>query len=132
LKSIDSTAPKTGQRINEQSDIFISILEAVHEKKGSNVISMNLEHIPEAVADIFIICEASNIIQLNAIKEEIFDKVRENCSEKPYRMDGKKGEEWLILDYVNIVVHCMLPKARNFYKLEELWHDAKHKEHSIQ
>ena len=48
---------------------------------------------------------------------------------KPYRVDGKKGQQWIVLDYVDVVIHCMMPEARAFYNLEELWHDANKKEH---
>jgi len=131
LKLIDSAALASKKSVNLRSKLLRTIIKAVHEKKGENLISLNLKEIPEAIADYFIICEASNVVQLNAIREEIFDKVRENCGEKPYRSDGKRGDDWLLLDYINVVVHCMMPQSREYYNLEELWHDAERKDHNI-
>lgn len=132
MKLVDTAASAAKKNLNLRSKIIRTIITAVLDKKGEKLISLNLKKIPEAVADYFIICEASNIVQLNAIKEEIFDKVRENCQDKPFRMDGKRGDDWLVLDYIDVVVHCMLPTSRTFYNLEELWHDAEQKEHNIE
>lgn len=85
---------------------------------------MDLTKVNESVADYFIFCEASNVIQLKTIADFIEEEVRIHLQDKPYRVDGSKGQQWIIIDYVDIVVHCMMPQIRTFYNIEELWHDA--------
>ena len=85
---------------------------------------MDLRKIPEAVADFFIICQASNPNQLKAIADNVEDQVKKHCEETPFKHEGRQAEQWILIDYVNIVVHVMLPEPRKFYQLEELWSDA--------
>jgi ribosome-associated protein len=67
---------------------------------------------------------------VKAIADNIEKKVLEECGEKPFKFEGKQGEKWILVDYVDVVVHCMMPETRGFYNLEELWHDAEKKEHT--
>jgi ribosome-associated protein len=82
------------------------------------------------IADYFIVCEANNITLLKAIADNIEKKVMEECGEKPFKFEGKQGEKWILVDYVDVVVHCMMPDTRGFYNIEELWQDAEKKEHN--
>jgi ribosome-associated protein len=125
-----ATRKKGVSRLNKNSKIFKTIIKAIQEKKGENIISLDLRKIPEAVADFFIICEASNQPQIRAISDFIEDQVKTVCGENPYRHEGKQNLQWVLLDYVNIVVHIMLPEQRKFYKLEEMWSDATGEEHN--
>jgi len=116
---------KTGlNRLNRNSRIFKTIIQAIKEKKGENIVSLNLRNIPEAVADFFIICQANNHNQLKAIADFVEDQVKKNCAETPFKQEGRQAEQWILIDFVNIVVHVMLPEPRKFYQLEELWSDA--------
>lgn len=122
---------KSGQvRLTRNSKIFKTIIHAIQEKKGENIISLDLRKIPEAVADFFIICQASNNNQLRAIADYIEEEVKENCNERPFKHEGRQAEQWILIDFVNIVVHVMLPEPRKFYQLEELWSDAPVMEHN--
>ncbi len=121
---------KSPTRINRNSKIFKTIIHAIQEKKGEYILSLDLRKIPEAVSDFFIICQASNNNQLKAIADNIEKEVKENCAESPFKHEGRQAEQWILVDYVNIVVHIMLPESRNFYKLEELWSDANCQEHT--
>ncbi|MBX2888501.1 MAG: ribosome silencing factor [Ferruginibacter sp.] len=116
-------------RLNRNSKIYKTIIHAIHEKKGSNVVSMDLRKIPEAVADFFIICEATNTTQLKAIADFVEEEVKKKASETPFRHEGRQALQWILIDYINIVVHIMLPEPRKFYQLEELWSDAQIMEH---
>jgi ribosome-associated protein len=129
LTLLDTREKSTFTRLTRNSKLFRTIVKAIQEKKGENILSLDLKKIPEAVSDFFIICEASNNIQLKAIAENVEEQVKKNCSELPYRHEGMKGEQWILIDYVNIVVHVMLPESRKFYKLEELWNDSRIAEH---
>jgi len=120
---------KTVARLNRNSKIFKTIINAILDKKGENVVSLDLRKIPEAVADFFVICEATNNNQLRAIADNVEKEVKEQCGEKPFKNEGRQAEQWILVDYVNIVVHVMLPEPRKFYQLEELWSDAVITEH---
>ncbi|HEX2607167.1 MAG TPA: ribosome silencing factor [Flavisolibacter sp.] len=117
-------------RLNKNSKIFKTIIRAIQDKKGEQIVSLDLRKIPEAVADYFIVCEATNQPQIRAIADSIEDQVKEHCGENPYHYEGKQNLQWVLMDYVNIVVHIMLPEQRKFYKLEEMWSDAVLEEHN--
>ena len=124
-----STRKKSPTRLTRNSKIFKSIIHAIQEKKGENISSLDLRKIPEAVADFFIICEASNPNQLRAIADFVEEDVKNKTGELPYKHEGRQAQQWILIDYVNIVVHIMLPEPRKFYQLEEMWSDAPCMEH---
>ncbi len=115
--------------ITRNSKLFKTIINAMQEKKAERIVSLDLKKIPEAVTDFFIICSANNPIQLKAIGDFVEEEVKKKCNESPYKHEGKQGEQWILIDYVNVVVHIMLPETRKFYKLEEMWSDASVAEH---
>lgn len=120
-----ATRKKRGAtRLTRNSKIIKTIINAIQEKKGENIISLDLRKIHEAVADFFIICEADNQPQVRAIAEFVEAEVKKKCTEQPYRHEGYQHLQWVLVDYVNVVVHVMLPETRRFYKLEEMWSDA--------
>jgi len=124
------TRKKVGHtRITRNSKFFKTIIKAIQEKKGENTVSLDLRKIPEAIADFFIICQASNPNQLRAIADYVEDQVKLKVGERPYRHEGRQAEQWILIDFVNIVVHVMMPEPRRFYQLEELWSDAVVMEH---
>ncbi len=118
---------KSAARLNRNSKIFKAIIKAIQDKKGENIVSLDLRKIPEAVADFFIICEARNQPQVRAITDSIEDEVKKKCDEYPYHHEGKQMLQWVLIDYVNVVVHIMMSDTRKFYKLEEMWSDARWK-----
>ena len=120
---------KSQTRLTRSSRIFKTIIHAIQEKKGEKIISLDLRKIPEAVADFFIICEATNNTQLKAIADSVEFEVKKTCGELPYKHEGRQGEQWILIDYVNVVVHIMLEEPRKFYGLEEMWSDAPAMEH---
>ncbi|MDO8996708.1 ribosome silencing factor [Sediminibacterium sp.] len=121
LKTREKT---TVTRLNKNSKIFKTIIQAILDRKGENIISLDLRKIPEASADFFIVCEATSTTQIKAIADYVEDQLKKICGEKPYRHEGKQAAQWVLIDYINVVVHVMHPEARNFYKLEEMWSDA--------
>jgi ribosome-associated protein len=115
---------KTAAKLTRSSKIIKTIIQAIQDKKGEQIVSLDLRKIPEAVSDFFIICEASNNNQLRAIADNIEKEVKEKCDDTPYKHEGRHAEQWILIDYVNVVIHIMLPEPRKFYNLEELWSDA--------
>ncbi len=124
-------APKPALKgLTRSSKLFKTIVAAIQEKKGEAIVSLDLKKIEESVTDFFIICQAGNHIQLGAIVDNIEQRVKEHCNEKPYKREGARGQSWLLIDYVDIVVHCFSPEQRAFYQIEDLWSDADRKEHN--
>lgn len=116
-------------RLTRASKIFKTIIKAIQDKKGEHIVSLDLRKIPEAVADYFIICQANSNTQLKAIADFIEVEVKDKCGENAYKHEGRQAQQWILIDYVNIVVHIMLPETRKFYQLEEMWSDAAGMEH---
>ncbi|MEO7768055.1 MAG: ribosome silencing factor [Ferruginibacter sp.] len=118
------------KKLTKNSKILKAIINAIQEKKGEYIVSLDLRKIPEAVADFFIICEASNPTQLKAIADFVEEDVKLKCDEAAYKHEGRQAQQWILIDYVNVVVHIMLPEPRKFYQLEEMWSDAVITEHN--
>ena len=129
MKKVTAPVKSSVTRLTRNSKIVKAIIHAIEEKKGENVISLDLRKIPEAVADFFIICEANNNTLLKAIADYVEKDVKEKCGEAPYKHEGKIAQQWILIDYINVVVHIMMPEPRKFYQLEEMWSDAPMTEH---
>ena len=119
--AILTSRKKSVTRLTKNSKIIKTIINAIKEKKGENIVTLDLRKIHEAVADFFIVCEASNQPQIRAISEHIEREVKDNCDENVYHHEGYHNLQWVLIDYVNVVVHVMQPETRKFYKLEEMW-----------
>ena len=116
-------------RLTRNSKVFKTIINAIQQKKGENIVSLDLRKIPEAVSDFFIICTAGSNTQVKAIAEFIEEEVNKVCGEIPYKHEGQQAAQWILIDYVNVVVHIMQEEPRSFYRLEEMWSDAPLLEH---
>ncbi len=126
---MESRKKKVNTGLNRNSKLFKTIISAIQQKKGGYTVSLDLRKIPEAVSDFFIICEATNNTQLKAIADFVEEEVKIKCDETPYKHEGRQGQQWILIDYVNVVVHIMLPEPRKFYQLEEMWSDGLMMEH---
>ncbi len=130
LALLTNRKKKGAVRLTRNSKIIKTIIAAIKEKKGQYIISLDLRKINEAVADFFIICEAGSQPQIRAIAENVEEQVKKKCDEGPYHHEGYQNLQWVLIDYVNVVVHIMLPENRKFYMLEEMWSDAAGEEHN--
>jgi len=124
LTVLTSRKKSTTTRLNTNSRIFKFIIKAIQEKKGEKIVSLDLRKIPEAVSDYFVICEATSTTQVKAIADFVEETIKKELGEVAYRHEGYTSLQWVLIDYINIVVHVMLPATRSFYKLEEMWSDA--------
>jgi ribosome-associated protein len=131
LSALKNRTKSSTNQITRSSKIFKTIIQAIQDKKGENIISLDLKKIHEAASDFFIICEASNTTQLKAIADNVEFEVKSKCGELPYKSEGKTAAQWLLIDYINIVVHVMHTESRQFYQLEEMWSDADTKMHDL-
>jgi len=107
--------------------ILQQAVTAMQEKKAKNIVSLNLTDIQDAVTDYFLICHATSKTQINAIYDNVVEMVTKNCGEHPYHREGYENSEWILIDYVDVVVHIFLEETRSFYNIEALWADAKTK-----
>lgn len=130
INVLESKVKTPARRLTRNSKLFKTIIHAIGEKKGEKIVSLDLKKIPEAVTDFFVICEASNPLQLKSIADFVEEEVKKKCDERPFKVEGKQGEQWILIDYVNIVVHVMTEETRKFYKLREMWNDATIVEHN--
>jgi ribosome-associated protein len=101
------------------------VVEAIEDRKGENIKVLDLRKLDHAVTDFFVICDAQSSTQVNAIFESIDEKIKKKLGEDPYAVEGTQEGLWILMDYVNVVVHIFKPETRNFYRLEALWADAK-------
>lgn len=102
-----------------------TIVEAMLDKKAKNVCSMDLREIGTSICDYFVICNADSTPNVIAIADNIEEEMIVKCNRKVMRMQGKENAFWIILDFSNIVVHIFQTEYREFYRLEDLWADAK-------
>lgn len=100
------------------------IIESIREKKGEDIVKIDLSKINEAVTNTFIICHAASTVQVKAISDFIIENVKEKVGERPQHYEGYQNLEWVLIDYIDIVVHIFLDQKRSYYQLEELWSDA--------
>ena len=100
------------------------IADAMLEKKGQDVVSLDLKPIGTAISDYFIVCNADSTANVSAIADNIEERMLEKCRRKVIRTQGKENAFWVIMDYGDIVVHVFQTPYRSFYRLEDLWADA--------
>lgn len=100
------------------------IADAMLEKKGQDVVSLDLRSIGTAISDHFIVCNADSTPSVVAIADNVEERMIEKCRRKVNRTQGKENAFWVILDYGDIVVHVFQTPYRAFYRLEDLWADA--------
>jgi len=117
-KVIKNTTPTAIQ------ELLRVIVDSILDKKGLNVISLDLTNLDESVADYLVICEGNSPPQVRAIADNVRHEAKKQLSERPTFKEGFSTLEWVLIDYINIMVHVFLKDKRQFYKLEELWADA--------
>lgn len=96
----------------------------MQEKKGLDIVALDMRKLKSSVADYFVICHANSDRQVEAIADSVEEEVRKTLGEKPLHREGAERAEWILLDYVNVVVHIFQAEKRAFYGIEELWGDA--------
>jgi ribosome-associated protein len=100
------------------------VIDAILDKKGNNVVSLDLRKIKDTPSDYFVITHGDSSTQVKAIYDSVLE-VASAGGFKPYRTEGGRGAEWMIIDFVDVTVHVFYREKRDFYELEDLWSDAK-------
>jgi ribosome-associated protein len=114
--------------IKEQANIdtlITTIIGGIEDVKGQEINILDLREIDNTVCDYFIICEGTSNTQVNAIVSAIQKKVSKELKDKPWHIEGADNAEWVLMDYVNVVVHVFQKHIREYYDIESLWGDAK-------
>ncbi len=100
------------------------IIHGMQEKKANDIVLIDLRKIHNAVTDFFVICSGNSDTQLDAIADSVEEEVRKAGESSPWHNEGKKNKEWILLDYINVVVHIFKNESREFYDIESLWGDG--------
>ena len=109
----------------KEKHLIETIVEGIQEKKGKKITTVDLSDIESAAASYFVICEGQSTTQVAAIADSVREYVQQHTGIKPFGYDGYQNSQWIIIDYGSILAHIFLPEYRNYYKLEQLWNDAK-------
>ena len=105
--------------------LVTQIIKGIEEVKGQNIQILDLREIENTVCDYFIICNGTSNTQVNAIVNSIQKTVSKAIKEKPWHVEGSDNAEWVLMDFVHVVVHVFQKHIREFYDIEGLWGDAK-------
>ncbi len=109
----------------DQSEIIGQLVaKGMSEKKASEIKLLDLRKVKNAVVDFFVICTGNSDTQLDAIADSVEEEVQKITGNLPWKREGRKNKEWILLDYVNVVAHIFKKDRREFYALEKLWGDA--------
>ncbi len=112
------------KKSNEAVKLLEKVIEGILKTKGLKVVSLNLTKLPNAVSNYFVICHGTSKIQVEAIANSVLEETFQANDSKPWHKEGFENAEWILLDYVNVVVHIFLEETRAFYNIEKLWADA--------
>jgi ribosome-associated protein len=113
------------KEVKESQVNYEIAIKGLQELKGENIVGIDLRGLDNAVCDYFIVCTGTSSTHVNALAESVKDELKKTLNERPWRSEGFGNAEWIILDYVNTVIHIFQQEAREFYNLEGLWADAK-------
>ena len=105
--------------------LIAAILSGIEDVKGKDINILDLREIENTVCDYFVVCEGTSNTQVNAIVNSIQKKVSKELKDKPWHVEGEDNAEWILIDYVNVVVHVFQKQIREYYDIESLWGDAK-------
>jgi len=110
--------------LNESDYISELAIFGIQEKKGNDIVRLDLRNIFSSVSDYFVICHADSTTQVKAIANSVEEEIFKATQQEPWRREGLEYGEWILLDYVDVVVHIFRTDKREFYGVEDLWGDA--------
>ncbi|OZV66819.1 ribosome silencing factor [Winogradskyella aurantia] len=113
------------ERKTNADQLITTIISGIEDVKGKEITVLDLRDIENTVCDYFIVCEGTSNTQVNAIVNSIQKQVSKTLKDKPWHIEGTDNAEWVLMDYVNVVVHVFQKQIREYYDIESLWGDAK-------
>lgn len=111
--------------MNQTELLVKKIIEGLQEKKGKNIVTVDLSNLSGAICDYFVICSGNTPTQVAALSDSVWDVVHKTTKEKPLSIEADQKDEWIGLDYGTVIVHILVPELREFYNIENLWADSK-------
>ena len=112
------------KKTENSKQLLDQIVAGIQEVKGKEIISLDMRNLENSITDYFVICHGTSDRQVAAIAASVEKMVRENLNDKPFRVEGQQLAEWILIDYMNVIVHVFQEEKREFYDLERLWADA--------
>jgi len=110
--------------MGDVKNLVETVVEALQEKKGRQIITMDLSKLENSICQYFVICQGRTPTQVSALCDSVWDKVYEQLKEKPMGAVGMREAQWIAMDYGTVMLHIFIPELREFYNLEHLWADA--------
>ena len=111
---------------NNSNDVLLTnIIKGIEEVKGNDIDILDLRAIDNSACDYFVICNGNSNTQVSAIVNSVQKTVSKEIKDKPWHVEGMENAEWVLMDYVNIVVNVFQKNIREYYNIESLWGDAK-------
>jgi len=112
------------KKFDNSSTLVDSIIQGIQDKKGKEIVRLNLSSLENSVCEYFVICHGESNTQVEAIANSIEEKVSDKLNQRVWRRSGRENLQWVLLDYFDVVVHIFQKQYREFYRLEDLWADA--------
>jgi len=106
-------------------ELIATIIKGIEEVKGEDIQLLDLREIDNTVCDYFVVCSGTSNTQVNAISGSVQKTVSKELRDKAWHIEGQNNAEWVLMDYVNVVVHIFQKQFREYYDIESLWGDAK-------
>jgi ribosome-associated protein len=118
-------SPKKATKVEISEEIVNWVVKGMQDKKAQEIMVLDLREVNNAFTDFFVICSGTSDTQIDAIAESVDKEVWESGKVRVHSVEGKANREWILMDYYDVIVHVFLKDKRSFFKLEELWGDAK-------
>ncbi|MEO8761526.1 MAG: ribosome silencing factor [Bacteroidia bacterium] len=124
-EAVKKIAPKKEEtKLKHSNPLLDSIIDGLEERKAKNITILDLSNIKNRSFDYFVIADAESSTHVDSIASSVEETVKKQLDERPFHTEGWENAEWILLDYVDIMVHVFQQQTRDFYRLEELWADA--------
>ena len=112
------------RKVLQSEELSELVVKGMQEKKANDIVVLDLRHVSNSIADFFVICSGNSDTQVDAISQSVEEFVLKEDKQDPWHKEGKESNEWVLLDYVDVVAHVFKNERREFYALEDLWGDA--------
>ena len=118
------------KKIDATNILLESIIDAIQDVKGLEIVSLDLRQLDSAISKYFVICTGTSNTHVNAIEGNIKKSISKVLGEKPFHVEGNRIGEWILMDYSDIIIHIFQEKTRAFYNIEDFWGDAEFKNYT--
>lgn len=109
-----------------EAEILVDVIvHGLQEKKGKEIVTLDLRDMPGSICDFFVICEGNSPKQVEALSDSVWEEGVKQLKEKPMGIDGEREAQWIAMDYGTVILHIFLPELRKYYDLDGLWANAK-------